>query len=73
MNLLVAVLLFTKLPIENNAKLGSLVLAGPYKPRTGHTGQCMIHATARRRIFGDFLGPAFPASRVQHISDLHIN
>ena len=22
-------------------------------------------------IFGDFLGPAFPASRVQHISDLH--
>jgi len=25
----------------------------------------------RWRIFGDFLGPAFPASRVQHISDLH--
>jgi len=22
-------------------------------------------------IFGRFLGPAFPASRVQHISDLH--
>ena len=22
-------------------------------------------------IFGDFLGPAFPASRVQYISDLH--
>jgi len=22
-------------------------------------------------IFGDFLGPVFPASRVQHISDLH--
>jgi len=22
-------------------------------------------------ILGDFLGPAFPASRVQHISDLH--
>jgi len=22
-------------------------------------------------IFGDFLGPAFPASRVQHVSDLH--
>ena len=22
-------------------------------------------------IFGDFLGPAFAASRVQHISDLH--
>jgi len=21
-------------------------------------------------IFGDFLGPAFPASRVQHVSDL---
>jgi len=28
----------------------------------------MVH---RRGIFGDFLGPAFPASRVQHISDLH--
>jgi len=25
----------------------------------------------RWRLFGDFLGPAFPASRVQHISDLH--
>jgi len=25
----------------------------------------------RWRMFGDFLGPAFPASRVQHISDLH--
>jgi len=25
----------------------------------------------RCRIFGDFLGPAFPANRVQHISDLH--
>jgi len=25
----------------------------------------------RLRFFGDFLGPAFPASRVQHISDLH--
>ena len=25
----------------------------------------------RWRIFGDFLGPAFPASRMQHISDLH--
>jgi len=25
----------------------------------------------RWQIFGDFLGPAFPASRVQHISDLH--
>jgi len=25
----------------------------------------------RWAIFGDFLGPAFPASRVQHISDLH--
>jgi len=24
-----------------------------------------------RRIFGDFLRRAFPASRVQHISDLH--
>jgi len=23
------------------------------------------------RIFGVFLGPAFPASRVQHVSDLH--
>ena len=27
---------------------------------------------ARRwRLFGDFLRPAFPASRVQHVSDLH--
>ena len=25
----------------------------------------------RWRIFGDYLGRAFPASRVQHISDLH--
>jgi len=25
----------------------------------------------RWRIFGDFLRPVFPASRVQHISDLH--
>jgi len=25
----------------------------------------------RWRIFGDFLGPAFPASCMQHISDLH--
>ena len=25
----------------------------------------------RWRMFGDFLGPAFPASRMQHISDLH--
>ena len=25
----------------------------------------------RWRIFGDFLGPAFPASRVQQVSDLH--
>jgi len=25
----------------------------------------------RWQIFGDFLGPAFPASRVQHILDLH--
>jgi len=25
----------------------------------------------RWRIFGEFLGPVFPASRVQHISDLH--
>jgi len=25
----------------------------------------------RWRLFGDFLGPAFPASRAQHFSDLH--
>ena len=25
----------------------------------------------RWRLFGDFLGPAFPASREQHVSDLH--
>jgi len=25
----------------------------------------------RWRIFGDFLGPAFPASHVQHTSDMH--
>jgi len=25
----------------------------------------------RWRLFGDFVGPAFPASRVHHISDLH--
>jgi len=28
----------------------------------------MVH---RWRIFGDFLRPAFPASRVHHISNLH--
>jgi len=26
---------------------------------------------AQMAIFGDILGPAFAASRVQHISDLH--
>ena len=26
---------------------------------------------SRWRIFGDFLGPAFPASHLQHISDMH--
>jgi len=26
---------------------------------------------AQIAIFGDFLGPAFAASRVQHLSDLH--
>ena len=26
----------------------------------------------RWQIFGDFFGPAFPASRVQHVSDLHL-
>jgi len=26
---------------------------------------------SRWQIFGDFLGPAFPASNVQHVSDLH--
>jgi len=25
----------------------------------------------RWRLFGDFLGPAFPASRAQQVSDLH--
>jgi len=25
----------------------------------------------RRRIFGEFLGPAFPVSHVQHISEMH--
>jgi len=25
----------------------------------------------RWRLFGDFLRPAFPASRAQHVSDLH--
>jgi len=25
----------------------------------------------RWRLFGDFLGPAFPASRAQHVSALH--
>jgi len=28
----------------------------------------MVHGW---RIFGDFLRPVFPASRVQHVSDLH--
>jgi len=27
--------------------------------------------SAQMVIFGDFLGPAFPVSHVQHISDLH--
>jgi len=25
----------------------------------------------RWRLFGDFLGPVYSASRVQHVSDLH--
>ena len=33
-------------------------------------GQCCA-IVPRWRIFGDFLGLAFPASRVQHISDMH--
>ena len=34
--------------------------------------RCLSCAMVRRwRIFGDFLGPAFPASHVQHVSDLH--
>jgi len=28
-------------------------------------------AMVSRWLFGDFLGPAFPASRAQHVSDLH--
>jgi len=27
---------------------------------------------AQMAIFGDFLGPAFPSSRIQHVSDLHL-
>ena len=33
---------------------------------------CLSCDRAQMAIFGDFLRPAFPASRVQHISDLHL-
>jgi len=32
---------------------------------------CSMWDGAQMAIFGDFFGPAFAASRVQHISDLH--
>ena len=40
----------------------------PYLRRYSPTKLC---DGAQMAIFGDFLGPVFPASRVQHISDLH--
>jgi len=41
----------------------------PYLRRHSPTNLC---GGAQMAIFGDFLGPAFPASRVQHVSDLHL-
>ena len=35
------------------------------------TGQQSCAMVPKCRIFGGFLGPAFPVSRVQHVSDLH--
>jgi len=40
----------------------------PYLRRYSPTKLC---DGAQMVIFGDFLGPAFAASRMQHISDLH--
>jgi len=40
----------------------------PQLQRYGPTKLCN---GALMAIFGEFLGPAFPASRVQHVSDLH--
>jgi len=36
-----------------------------------HTAQQSCAMVRRWRFFASFLCPAFPASRVQHISDLH--
>jgi len=40
----------------------------PYLRRYSSTNYVMM---PRCQLFGDFLGPAFPASRAQHVSDLH--
>jgi len=36
---------------------------------TGRQSCAMVH---RWRIFGDFLRPVFPTSRMQHVSELHL-
>jgi len=40
----------------------------PYLRRYSPTNCTMVH---RWRLFGNFLRPMFPASRVQHVSDLY--
>jgi len=39
--------------------------------KIGHIARQKLCDGAQTGIWGDFLGPAFPASPVQHISDLH--
>jgi len=40
-------------------------------PQLGGYGPTKLCDGAQMAIFGEFLGSAFPASRVQHILDLH--
>jgi len=42
-----------------------------YMPQLRRYSPTKLLDGALMAIFGDFLGPAFAASRVQHISDLH--
>ena len=55
------ILLLNKLFSSDRRYMSSLRRCSPTKLWDG----------AQLATFGDFLGPAFPASHVQHISDLH--
>ena len=63
-----AVVIITVVVVVVVNKLFSDCQYVPYLRRYSPTKLC---DAAQMENFGDFLGPAFPASRVQHISDLH--